>query len=81
MIVYAQPGYAIDWSWSDELAVWTSDPTRTDRLVVTHRLDRTPRNEHEAAVAAARWWRHEGRTAVTAASSGAAEPEKEEVHP
>lgn len=77
MIVYAQPGYAIDWDWSDELAVWTSDPTRTERLVTTHRLDHIPRNERQAAIVADRWWRREGRAQVTAEDE-AGQPDKEE---
>jgi len=71
MIVYAQPGFAIDWDWSDELAVWSTGQDRADRLITTHRLDHTPHNEHDAARTAAHWWRHEGRTSVATAPTAA----------
>ena len=66
MIVYAQPGYALDWDWSSELTVWQTDHDRAGRLITTHRLDRRPVDEHEAEVAAKRWWRNEGSTMTRA---------------
>jgi len=79
MIVYAQPGFAVDWDWSDELTVWSTRHDRADRRIATHRLDHTPRREHDAAIAAARWWRHEGRSNITTAATTA--EEKEQVAP
>ena len=66
MIVYAQPGYAIDWDWSSELTVWQTDHDRAGRPISTHRLDRRPADEREAEIAARRWWRHEGSTMARA---------------
>ena len=66
MIVYAQPGYAIDWDWSSELTVWQTGHDRAGRLITTHRLDPRPADEHEAEVAAKRWWRHESTTVTRA---------------
>jgi hypothetical protein len=66
MIVHAQPGYALDWDWSTELTVWQTAHDRAGRLITTHRLDRRPANEHEAEIAARRWWRHEGSTMTRA---------------
>lgn len=64
MIVYAQPGYALDWDWSAELVVWSTSPDRADRVVARHRLDRIPRSEADAVVAARRWWRRDGRAGL-----------------
>lgn len=75
MIVYAQPGFAIDWSWLDELTVWSTGHDRADRLIATHRLDHAPHNERAAATVAARWWRHEGRSSVATAAATAEEKE------
>jgi hypothetical protein len=66
VIVYAQPGYALDWDWSSELTVWQTDTDRVGRLITTHRLDRRPADEHEAEIAARRWWCHEGSTVARA---------------
>ncbi len=64
MIVYAQPGYAVDWDWSQEFGVWSTHPDNADRLVATHHLDRTPRSEQQAAAIARRWWLRQGRAEV-----------------
>lgn len=63
MIVYAQPGYAIDWDWSAELSVWSTHPDHADQVIARHRLDRAPRSEAEAA-AARRWWHRAGRQSL-----------------
>lgn len=62
--MYAERGYAIDWDWSAELTLWRTGPDRADRVVTTHRLDRRPKDEHHAAVAARQWWRREASKAV-----------------
>lgn len=60
MIVFGQRGFAIDWDWSTELTVWSSDGDTVQARVATHSLPRVPEKEREAAVLARRWWRQEG---------------------
>jgi hypothetical protein len=71
VIVHAQHGYAIDWDWAGKLTVWATDPDRALSLVATHRLERRPGDEHEAVVAARRWWQDEGRNAANGERPGA----------
>lgn len=66
MIVYAEPGFALDWDWSTELTVWQTDHERAGRRITTHRLERPPADEHEAAIAARQWWRHQSNTRTRA---------------
>lgn len=67
MIVFGQPGFAIDWHWSTELTAWSGDHDTLRVRVATHSLPRVPESEQEAAVLARRWWRQEGQAALSGA--------------
>lgn len=70
MIVFEQDGFAIDWNWSTELAVWSDNGARLLAQVATHTLPQTPKSERQAIALARRWWRREGRASYGDATPG-----------
>jgi hypothetical protein len=78
VIVYSQPGFAVDWDWSAQLTVWSTDPTRFDQVIARHREDHPLDGKRTAAAVARRWWRNASQDEVAATGKPAHKQPKED---